>query len=89
MRTADADETHSHHVLLTNISVAPSNVPSDTVDFRHGRWWSQITWAGAGPGWAGPGQGGKYSKGRLLISNQFHGFMLVSDYCEGGDRAHG
>ena len=51
MRTADADETHSHHVLLTNISVAPSNAPSDTVDFRRAMV-GQTTWAGAGPGWA-------------------------------------
>ena len=89
MRTADADETHSHHVLLTNVSVAPSNVPSETVDFRRGMV-GQTTWAGARLGWARLGQaglGGKYSKGRLLISNQFHGFMLVSDHCEGGNLA--
>ena len=89
MRTADADETHSHHVLLTNVPVAPSNAPSETVDFRR-EMVGQTTLAGARPGRARLGQagrGGKYSKGRLLISNQFHGFMLVSDHCEGGNLA--
>ena len=83
MRTADADETHSHHVLLTKVSVALSNVPSETVDFRRGMV-GQTTWAGARPGRDRLGQAGSGWAGWEIFKRPAVNFQSISRFhaCE-------
>ena len=83
MRTADADETHSHHVLLTKVPVAPSNAPSETVDFRR-EMVGQTTWAGARPGWARLGQAGPGWAGWEIFKRPAVNFQSISRFhaCE-------